>query len=227
MLMGAAIFREVILRRTQAYLRQPVPVRVNDRSKLTVDRAATILNEIHRKSDAANVLDRIASGHRDVFEMCAAFIQRIDVELATIQPGSPRLAALLKSRTRAGELHRFHTLRWAEVGSRELSGEARSLPEPTARVRAANQAVAMLEEALVAYPAERSLIESRAVLNELVVSVKIANTVQEAERAVLDGNTSAARGLYQDALVHLRDRAIETPERENAETKIREAMNRL
>jgi hypothetical protein len=118
-------------------------------------------------------------------------------------------------------------LRWAEVGSRELSSEAQSLPEPTARVRAANQAVAILEEALVAYPAERSLIESRAVLNQLVVSIKVANTVEDAERAVLEGDTSAARGLYQDALVHLRDRSIETSERNNAEAKIREAMNRL
>jgi hypothetical protein len=227
LLMGAAILRELILVRSRAFLKQPVPMRANDRSKLTIDRAAAILGEIKRKSEAANILDRVASGHREVFQMCAAFVQRIDLELATVQAGSPRLATLLKSRTKASELHRFHTLRWAEIGARELSGDARSLPEPTARVRAASQAVAMLEEALVAYPAERSLIESRAVLNELVVSIKVANAVEEAERAALGGNTADARGLYQDALVHLGDRAARTPERNHAETKIREAIDRL
>ncbi|MFL6375465.1 MAG: hypothetical protein ACJ73D_12415, partial [Pyrinomonadaceae bacterium] len=76
LLIGSVILRAILLRRTQAYLRQPPPVRVNDPHKLTIDRAATILAEIKRKSDAANVLDKISSAHRDVFELCSAFVQR-------------------------------------------------------------------------------------------------------------------------------------------------------
>jgi hypothetical protein len=227
LLVGAVVLREMILRRNQAYLRQPTPVRVNDPHKLTIERAATILGEIKRKSEAANILDQVASGHREVYEMCAAFVRRIDVELATVQPASPRLAALLKSRNRASDLHRSHMLRWAEVEARGLSANARTLPEPTARMRAAHEAMSVIERALTAYPAEEALVESRAVLNELAMTIRVANTVEEAERAVSQGDASTARRLYQDALLQLGDGEPGTPDRERAAGKIRDAMRRL
>ncbi|MBV9242681.1 MAG: hypothetical protein JO314_11800 [Acidobacteria bacterium] len=228
LLIGAVVLRGVLLRHSRAaYLRQPSHQSASDRSKLTVERASLILNQIRRKSEAANVLDKIASGHREVYEMCAAFVHRIDSELPTVQAGSPRLATLLKSRTRASELHRFHTLRWAELEARTLSAEARNLGEPSERVRAARAAVAVVEEAMLSYPAEEALVASRELLSELATSIKVANKVEEAERAVLAGDVSSARALYRDALIQLGHENIYTPEREHAAEKIREAMERL
>ena len=224
---GSVVLRAIILRRTQAYLRQPQPGRTQDRHKLTVERASMILADIQRKSEAANVLDRIGSGHREVYEMCAAFLQRIDAELATVQAGSPRLAALLKSRNRAYDLHKFHMLRWAEVESLTLSNDARRLPEPSERIRAARAAVAVMEKALSIYPAEGALIESLDILFELAASINLANTVEEAERAAQRGDVIAARGLYQDALAYLADETANIPEREHVGTRIREAIDRL
>jgi hypothetical protein len=226
-LVGAVILREMILRRTKAYIRQPIPQRLNDPHKLSVDRAAIILAEIKKKSDAANVLDKIASGHREVYELCAAFLERIDVELATVQPGSPRLAALLRSRNKASALHRSHTLRWAEIQSKLFSSDARSLPEPTERLRAAHEAVSVVEQALVAYPAEEALIESRAVLTELALSILVANTVEQARWSASQGDIPGANQLYHQALVHLGQGGFETRERLHAAERIQEAIDQL
>jgi hypothetical protein len=227
LLIGSVILRGILGRRAAAaYIRQPPP-NVADRHKLTIDRTSAILAEIRRKSDAAQVLDRIASGHREVFEMCSAFIQRIEAELPSIQPDSPRLAALLRGRTKATELHRFHTLRWAEIESRALSTEAQTLPDAAARVRAANSAVGVVDIALQSYPDDESLLGSRALLNELAISIEVTNTVLAADEAAAGGNPSSARTLYRDALQRLGTDNIHTPERERAAALIREAMDRL
>jgi hypothetical protein len=227
LLIGAVVLRIVLMRNLQApYIRQP-SVRIADRNKLTVERAAAILAEINRKSDAANVLGRIASGHREVFEMCTAFIQRIESELPTVQPDSPRLATLLRSRTKATEIHRFHTLRWAELEARTLSNDAKQLPDAAGRVGAATRAIAVVEEALTAYPDDENLRESRLLLTELAVSVDVANTVIAAERAAAGGDIESARDLYEVALRRLDDESIQTSERQHAAGRIREALAML
>ena len=227
LLVGAVVLREMILRRTHAYIRQPAPPRISDPNKLTIERASAILAEIRRKSDAANVLDRMASGHREVYEMCAAFVQRIDSELATVQAGSPRLAALLRSRNKVSDLHRTHMLRWTEVEAQTLSNDARTSIEPSERVRAAREALAIVERSLEAYPAERALIESRALLNELVVSVQVANAVEAAESALLGGDGLTARRLYDEALARLEGGTGDRLERRRAADRIRQAIDRL
>lgn len=227
LLVGAVILREMILRRTKAYIRQPAPPRISDRNKLTIERASAILAEISRKSDAANVLDRMASGHREVYEMCAAFVRRIDSELATVQAGSPRLAALLRSRNKVSELHRAHMLRWTQVEAQTLSNDARTSPDASERIRSAKEALGTVEKALDAYPAEQALIQSRALLNELLVSVQVANAVEAAEHAVDRGNTSAAVQFYEEALASLECGTGEPPERARAANRIRQAIDRL
>jgi len=225
-LIGAALMREVILRRrNSAILRQPSN-RV-DRRKLTAENVATILLEIKRKSEAANILDRVASGHREVLEMCAAFMERVDSELPHVQAGSPRLAALLRGRSTATELHRYHTLRWAEMESRDLTTDAHSLADPDQRIRAAAEAVSIVDQALVHYPTERALIDSRSLLAELALSIHVANLVEQAERAVDRSSFSEARGYYRDALLSLGQENIYTPERERAALRIRQAMDGL
>lgn len=225
-LIGSVILREVILRRRAAYVRQPPP-RVNDSSKLTASRVTAIMGEIGRRSDAANVLENVASGHRQVFELCGSFIARVDAELANVQPGSPRLAALLKGRSKAIDLHRFHTLRWAEIESKSLSADAKTLPDATARVRAARQAVDVVDQALVSYPAESSLTASRELLAELALSIEVANAVEQAEEAVVRGDTVSARSFYREALYLLGSDAVRSPERERAAERIHSAMERL
>lgn len=233
LLVGAVVLREVFLRRARnRFLRQPQPakhssVREKDSNKLTGEKAAAILKEIRRKSDAANVLDKISSGHREVFELCMAFIQRVDVELPIVSAGSPRLATLIKGRNTAAELHRFHTMRWAEIESRALTAEAGAHAEPEKRIHAAQNAIEVIDKALAAYPAETSLLQSRYLLSELAVSIKVSHAVEDAEKAAFRGDYSDARKLYRDALFYLGRENTQSIERERAAQHILEAMEKL
>lgn len=232
LLVGAVVMREVFIRRAQnRYLRQPprkaAASRERDSNKLTAERAAAILKEITRKSDAANVLGKIASGHREVFELCNAFMQRVDNELPSVSAGSPRLAALIKGRNAAAELHRFHTMRWAEIESRALTAEAGSHVDPSQRIRATQSALEVIDQALDAYPADTSLLQSRYLLSELAVSIKVSHAVEEAEKAAFRGEYSQARAAYRDALFYLGRENTDSAERTRAAQRIIEEMEKL
>jgi hypothetical protein len=232
-LVGAVLMREVFIRRARnRYLRQPqqtkrVSFNDHDANKLTVEKATAIMKEIRRKSDAANVLGKISSGHREVFELCGAFVQRIDIELPNVKPGSPRLAVLIKGRNKAAELHKFHTLRWAEIESRALTAEASSQTEPDKRIHAAQNALEVLDQALDSYPTETSLLQSRYLLSELAVSIKVSHAVEEAEKAAFRGDYGDARKHYRDALFYLSREDTLSVERERAATHILEEMQKL
>lgn len=233
LLCGAVVMREVFIRRARnRFLRQPAPSQPKSSregvpKKLTAERAVAILAEIQRKSDAANVLDKISSGHREVFELCIALIQRIETELPKVKPGSPRLAALIKGRNAAADLHKFHTMRWAEVESRALTAEASSHREPEGRIRAAQNALEVIDHALNAYPSEKSLLQSRHLLSELAVSIKVSYAVEEAEKAAFRGDYSDARKHYRDALFYLGRENTQSIERERAAERISDEMARL
>lgn len=233
LLVGAVVMRKVFNRRAHnRYLRQPqrsTRSSQNDRdaNKLTTEKVAAILKEIRRKSDAANVLDKISSGHREVFELCTVFIQRVDVELPIVSAGSPRLASLIKGRNAASELHKFHTMRWAEIESRAMTAEVGSHTDAAERIRAAQNALEVIDQALDAYPAETSLLQSRYLLSELAVSIKVSHAVEEAEKASFRGDYADARKLYRDALFYLGRENTQSIERERAAQRILEAMEKL
>lgn len=229
LLCGAVVLRGIIIRRARdRYLHQPSRSRSgSDSNKLTIEKAVAILGEIKRKSDAANVLNKISSGHREVFELCNSFIRLIDGELPAVSPGSPRLAALLKGRSSAADLHKFHTMRWAEIESRSLTAEASSHAEPAKRIEAAENALDVIDQALNAYPAETSLLQSRYVLTELAVSIRVSHAVEEAEKAAFDGDYPTARKHYGHALLYLGRENTQTPERERAAKRIVEEMEKL
>lgn len=233
LLVGAVVLREVFIRRARnRYLRQPQPksrISQNDRdtNKLTAEKATEVLKEICRKSDAAIVLDKVPSGHREVFELCTVFMQRIEGELPSVKPGSPRLAALIKGRNTAAELHKFHTMRWAEIESRAMTAEVGSHTDAAERIRAAQNALEVIDQALDAYPAETSLLQSRYLLSELAVSIKVSHAVEEAEKASFRGDYADARKLYRDALFYLGRENTQSIERERAAQRILEAMEKL
>lgn len=233
LLCGAVVMREVFIRRAQnRFLRQPQRNSSNlkterDRNKLTAERVFAMLSEIRRKSEAANILDKISSGHKEVFEMCGAYIQRIESELPNVNAGSPRLAALIKGRNSAAELHKFHTMRWAEIESRGLTAEASSHVQVEDQIRAAQRAIDVIDTALDAYPAESSLLQSRHLLSELAVSIKVSHTVREAEKAAFRGDYADARRFYRDALFFLGRENTQSLERERVAKQILEAIEKL
>ena len=233
-LAGSAILREVILRRFSVE-RARTDSRNSSRAstmhagdrKLTVEINNAIIREIKQKSDAANVLSRFSAGHREVFELCDEYVARTERELKTINAGSPRLAALLRGRTTVLELHRYHLLRWAEIETRNLTNESMSRGTTTEKIEAAQSAMEVVDAALASYPSEKPLLESREVLEDMLLSIRVAELVETAERYAYDGRNADAVASYKDALFELGRRGAETPERIQAANRINLEIERL
>jgi hypothetical protein len=213
---GAVVIREMVFRRARArFLRDQELREIRDQTssirartsdnkpakKLSIEANAVILKQIAQKAEAANLLNKFSAGHREVFEMCAEY-----------------LAPLLRGRSTAADYHRFHMLKWAEIEARGLTADAQEKAAAVDRVEAATKAVTVVETALTSYPQERSLIESRALLREMVVSIKVSDWVERAEKAAFKGDRREAINLYKDALFYLaRDPEINDAREQAAE----------
>lgn len=233
MLAGGVVLREVVIRR---YRRKQIPIALSDfgierdrrsRNKLSIERNTALLAGIKQKSDAAKILNNLAAGHREVFEMSAEYLSLVERELHAVSPSSPRLAALLKGRTKASAYHRFHMLRWAEIEATELTLEARSSVDREQKAEAAQNALAVVEHALDSYSSERPLKESHELLTELVASIRVTGYIEDADKARATGDLATARNLYREALFYLGRDNIHTPEREAAAARIRNAIEEL
>lgn len=239
-LAGAVILREVVLRKArQRFLRQQnLPAgrgfagqshfgEIRDRGKLTLERNAAILNEIKQKSEAAKILSKFSAGHREVFELCREYIVRNEIELKSVNAGSPRLAALLKGRSVVAGQHRYHMLAWAEIEARALTNEARDRANSDEKIEGAQKALTVVETALASYPGEPSLVQSQELLREFIVSIKVSGFVELAERAAFDGDYSRAKGLYRDALFYLSRDNIQSDDREKAANRINAEIDKM
>jgi len=243
LLIGAVVVREVILRRARDrfvmqqrnmdnfgnFVRgvQARKGHTRQNNKLTLEKNAAILGEIRKKSDAANVLNTFSAGHREVFELCSEYIARNEHELKTVSASSPRLTALLKGRSSVAEIHRYHLLRWAEIEARSLTSQAKSRANTTEKLEAAQNALGVVESALESYPAETSLLQSQELLREMVVSIKVSDRVEKAERAAFKGDYERAKKLYNDALFDLGRDKVQSHEREQAAVKINAEIERI
>ncbi len=240
LLCGAVFLREIILRRARnRFLREQR--RMYDRgftgyantsdtprqNKLTIEKNVAILSNIKQKSEAASVLNKLSAGHREVFELCGEYLTLNESELKTISASSPRFEPLLRGRAKATKYHRFHMLRWAEIESRALTGEANTRVNTDEKIEAAQHALAVIESALGAYPAEPTLLESHELVTEMIVSIKVAHWVEEAERAAFKGDYASAKSLYRDALFYLARDNIYTEEREQAAVLITAEIDKI
>lgn len=240
-LVCAVFLREIILRRARnrflaaesqfnrslnnAYLKGAA--RSPKEEKLSIEQNADLLRSIKKKSDAAITLGRLPDGHREVFEMCSEYLALIDREFESIGKGSPRLPVLKSSRNSVVEFHKYHLLQWASIRSRALALEANSQRDPQDRLVAAQSAMDVLESALSYYPSEPALVESRDLLEEIVIGIKVTVRIEQAERAEHDGNITAARQLYRDALFLLNGQRATSPDREETLRKINRSLERL
>ncbi|MGB2912601.1 MAG: hypothetical protein WBB81_03505 [Pyrinomonadaceae bacterium] len=236
-LAGAVILREVILRRARnRFFRHQRAIEnakshyVSERrgeSKLTIERNAAMIKQIRQKSDASKVFSTLSAGHRAVFELCAEYLALVDRDLKSINAGSKRLEPLLKGRTKAVEYHRFHMLSWAEIETRTLTNDALTRLDVDEKFKAAQDALNVINAALTVYPSEQALLDSRELLAEMAVSIKVSHWVEEAERAALKGDYAGAKSLYRDALFYLGRDNVHNAERERAAMRINQEIERI
>ena len=203
-MISAVVVREVILRvrRNAVFLAQkkldnsvlfaPVPIRREDPEKLTLEQNNLLLEEIRRKSEAAMVLGKLAESHKEVFELCARYLEVAKRELPTIGVGSPRLAPITRGRDRVERIHRRHMLRWAEIEIKANTEAALATDRISARSDHARRALAAAELAFDHYPDEPDIVRSREVVEDFVTSIKVAQAVQRAHRAEAKGDLEQA-----------------------------------
>ncbi|MGE3466142.1 MAG: hypothetical protein AB7J13_04355 [Pyrinomonadaceae bacterium] len=239
LLCGAVILREMILRRAHKRLIQEqnrlerfslLEADIRDKrgsSKLTLERNAAILHKIKKKSDAAKTLGQVSAGHREVFELCAGYLGQNENALKDVSAGSPRLAALLKGRTAAAEMHRFHLLRWAEIEVREHVHDARNRRGLDDKINAAQSALDVVDFSIGSYPEEPSLVQSRELLMDMLVSIKVSDWLEKAERAVFKHEYAVAKSLYRDALFDLGRDNVQSKTREQAAIRINAEIERI
>ena len=182
-LVGGFVLRELVLRharerflieqdRLDRNLRHPAAFsgRGAESSKFTLEKNKAALDTIKKKSEAANVFGRISAGHREVFELCEEYRAIVAKEIPNVHPDSPRLRALNKGSELAGELHRYHLMRWAEVEAKSLCQEAQAAETDESKAVLAQRARSAIDFALSYYPDEAKLRESALVLDELIDS---------------------------------------------------------
>ena len=199
----------------------------SNEKKLTIEKNASILNELKRKSDAATVLGKYAEGHREVFELCGQYLEINERELRSVNPGSPRIAALRRGREIAEDYHRRHMLKWAEIETTSLLENAQAKGKSTEKVELAGKALSVIDSASARYPAERKLRESAAAITEFIVKVKVKDLVERAGKAESRGNTKLAAKHFRTALNEL-DKSVDIDgDRDVAREKIKVELERL
>ena len=239
-MVGAVVLRELILRRNRnRYLAQQrefdrhiadAVTRIGDghrSDKLTIERNDRIISDIKRKSEAAKVLNKFADAHREVFELCDQYLEINDRESRLIRTGSPRVRALRKGRESVSRFHRFHLLQWAQIETRNMTQEVPGLVGTGDKVSALQNALGVIDSALEYYPAERSLVESRLVLSEMLTTVKVSHFVEKAELSAFKGDVKQALSLYRDALFYLGRDNAKSEQRDAAAQRIMFEIDRL
>jgi tetratricopeptide (TPR) repeat protein len=199
----------------------------HENNKLTLEKNSELLHEIRVKSDAAKILGKLSDGHREVFEMCARYLAVNGRELTRVNPGSPRLAALLKGKDIAENFHKFHLLQWAEIEARNLTSEARSRSKVSDKIESAQKALSVVDSALKFYPNELNLRDSVEALTEFIASIKMSDWIDRAERAEFKKNYKHAKKLYMDALFFLERDSVNLENRDLAAEKIRTEIERI
>ena len=237
-LTGAVFLREIVLRNARRrfllaqkrldYNLQNISAKpAQNSNKLTLEQNAVIIEEINRKSEAAKILGKLPDGHLEVFEICNEYLLRNERELQTAGVGSPRIAALRRSREKIKGLHKFHLLTWAEIESRSLTQEAKNRVTISEKVETAQKALSILESALHFYPKESRLFESADLIREYIVSIKISHLFEAAEKAAFKGNNKRAISIYRDALFLLARDNAQTEKTQLIAEKINGAINKL
>ena len=196
-------------------------------NKLTLERNASILKELKRKSDAAIVLAKYSDGHREVFELCDRYLEINERNMITVNPGSPRIAALRRGKEIAEDFHRRHMLKWAELETTSMLESAQSSVKSSDKVQYANKALSIIDSASLKYPNERKLRESAAAIGDFIVKIKVGDLIERAGKAESRGNKKLAARHVRTALNEIDQSSLPSMERNSAIEHLNSELERL
>ena len=147
--------------------------------------------------------------------------------MQTVNPGSPRIAALRRGREVAEDYHHRHMLKWAEIETTDLFEKAQRAIKNSEKISLAGEALQVIETASQKYPHETRLLESASAIAEFVITSKISGHIERAVRAEDRGNSELAVRHLQTALREVDESRLGSAERELVTSKINEKLDRL
>lgn len=239
--LGAGIFlREVILRKARARYQlieqqldvnlknTSLPIRANvNANKLSVQKNAGLIQEIRRKSEAAQALGKFPEAHLEVFKACNEYLLLNQKQMETVGIGSPRLAALRRGREVVERLHHFHLLAWAQNATRSLTQESKMRVTMSEKSERAQRALDIFNEALEFYPNDEKLLESERAVKEFITLIKVSHWIEQAERAAFKDNYKRAINHYRDALFFMAREMAQNEEKALIAQKINTEIEKL
>jgi hypothetical protein len=166
------------------------------------------LRAIQKQSASADRANTPPDAHLDVALMCQDFLAGSEDVLRSGNFGSEKSITLKAGQERVRALHKHHLLIWARDQSRLLTHEAQQKARVAEKIETANKALECIDSALVMYPTEVELNESRTAIKEFIASVRVAHWVELAERSAFKGQYRRAIDRYKDALFYLNDEAV-------------------
>jgi len=185
------------------------------------------LRAIQKQSAAADIPSASPDAHLDVAFLCQDFLASTDEVLRSGNFSSEKGIALKSGQERVQALHKHHLLIWARDQSRALTHEAQHKARASDKIETANKALECIESALVMYPNERELNESKTAIAEFIASVRVAHWVELAERSAFKGQYRRAIDRYKDALFYLNDEAVKADVKAAGTQRIEREIGKL
>ncbi|HSE33131.1 MAG TPA: hypothetical protein VLA93_16270 [Pyrinomonadaceae bacterium] len=236
-LLVALSAREVLMRRawTRYLLENGIKPHSSNRPSHSATQKKTFsvslhsaaLRAIQKQSAAADLPGATPDAHLDVALLCQDFLAGTDEVLRSGNFSSEKGIALKSGQERVRELHKHHLLIWARDQSRALTHEAQHKARTSDKIETANKALECIDSALVMYPNEVELNESKIAIAEFIASVRVAHWVELAERSTFKGQYRRAIDRYKDALFYLNDKAVKPEIRAAATARIEGEIGKL
>jgi hypothetical protein len=235
-LLVALSAREVLMRRawTRYLLEHGIKPHSNSASRrgsqkktFSVSLHSAALRAIQKQSSAADAPSSTPDAHLDVALLCQDFLAGTDEVLRSGNFSSEKGIALKAGQERVRALHKHHLLIWARDQSRVLTREAQQKARTSDKIETANKALECIDSALLMYPDEIELNESKTVIGEFIASVRVARWVELAERSAFKGHYRRAIDRYKDALFDLNDKAVKEDVRAAGTERIEREIDSL
>lgn len=173
------------------------------RRRISLERYSAKLRHIAKLSERADVKGKDLEAHLEVYQLCRDYLSKVEDAVRVARQGSQTLLALRAGQERARSLQKRHLLKWASLASREWMDESQKRTHPKEKFEAAQKASEVIDSALKIFPDEEQLLASASVINDHVVSLRLAQLIERAERDVFKGNYRRAVERYKDALFYL------------------------
>ena len=185
------------------------------------------LRAIQRQSSAAEAAGSTPESHFEVARLCHDYLASTEEAMRSGSIGSEKGIAIRAGQAKVRQLHKHHLLTWARVHSLNLTREAQQRARTFDKIETANKALECIDSALRVYPDEAELHQSKAAIDEFIISVKVAHWVELAERSAFKGHYKRAIDRYRDALFYLNQDVVKEDVRVTGSERIKIEIAKL